>query len=406
MPLLISSVGKRSIFQKYGISKGDSIVSINGREVHDFFGVMHEMEFDSMLFVIEKKNSEQIRIKIARKNYKSIETEFEEHGMLHCHNKCIFCFIDQNPENMRKELYFKDDDYRESLTCGNFITLSNLSEKMLDNIAEHNLSPLYISLHSSEDYLREKIFGRPNPVDKIRYLIKKGVRMHFQIVLMRGINDKKHLLKTLEFAKKNKAISLGIVPVGLTKHRKNLYQFKMFGRIYSKNLIESVEKWKEDNSFKKIFLADEFYMTAGISVPAKTYYKGFPQLENGIGMVSLFEDSVKRIRNRKLKEGYAILCGRSFGEYLLRTKCFNAERIYPVANGLFGENVTVTGLLSGKDILLCLKNIAESDIILYRTVFNTDKLTLDNYTKENIEKLSGKRINLINEFEEIQEYLE
>jgi len=381
-------------------------LTINKRNVYDFFGVMYEMEKDEMAFVIKTDNSSKINIIVKRDNYKNILCEFEDQEMLRCRNKCIFCFIDQNPRSLRKELYIKDDDYRESLKYGNFITLSNMPKTLLYNIVEHKLSPLYVSLHSVEDDLRKKIFGRENTIKKIQYLLNEKIKMHCQIVLMKGINDGKHLMKTFRFAKENRVYSLGIVPVGITKFRQKLYTFEEFNKEYAKGLIDSVEEWKRKNSYFKIYLADEFFLMAELPVPAKQYYGKYPQIENGIGMVRLFEEEVKNFRGRELKKDFAILTGRLFREYLLRTNCFNGERIYPVSNSFLGRKITVTGLISGKDIILCLKKVRESDIIIYRTVFNYDKITLDNYTKKDIERMSGKRIRVIDKFKEIQEYLE
>ncbi|MGE3063849.1 MAG: DUF512 domain-containing protein [bacterium] len=406
MPLKITSVGKKSIFKKYSVSEGDSILKVNHREVFDYFGVMDELERGSMLFEIKKKKNEIVLINVGKENYNRIDCEFEEMKMMRCSNKCIFCFIDQNPLHLRCPLYFKDDDYRESLSYGNFITLSNLNERMLLNISEHKLSPLYISLHAVENNLRKKIFGRENPLEKIVFLLERKVRMHFQIVLMKNVNDGKHLEKTLKFAKKYNALSTGIVPVGLTKYRTSLPKLLPIGKEYSEKLICRIERWKEDNLFKKVYLSDEFYMKAGFDVPLRGYYKGFPQIENGIGMVRLFEDGVKSFKSRRLKKNKAILTGSSFAEYLRRKRYFGGERIYTAKNTFFGENITVCGLLTGKDILNAMENIRESDIILYKSIFNSDKLTLDGYDLKRLCRESGKKIFVLQSNEEIKEYLE
>lgn len=405
MPLKILSLGKRSVLRKHGIEPGDTIVSINKRRIYDYFGVLHELERKSMEFMVSKKGGYEVKFRIERADYPRMECEFGEMKMMKCANKCIFCFIDQNPPAMRKTLYFKDDDYRESLTCGNFITLSNLSREMLDNMAEHRLSPIYVSLHSSENRLRERVFGRKNPVDSIEYLAKRGVRMHFQIVLMKGINDGAHLKKTLSFAKGIKALSVGIVPVGLTSHREGLFHLEPFDSADSRRAIAAVEEWKAKNSFRRVYMADEFFLKAGIGVPEKRYYGSYPQIENGIGMVSLFLEETKGLQKKRLKKNRAIVTGVSFGRYLTENGIFGGERIYAAKNNLMGENVTVTGLLSGKDILFCLKNVEESDIIIHKSIFNSDGKTLDGYDLKGLCRESKKRLTVLFEYKDIKEHL-
>lgn len=404
MAVKISSIGRNSIFKKHGVSKNDEIISINKRPLFDYFGFLYELEKNAMDFEIKKKG-ERILIHIERKYYHKIDCEIEEMKMMRCSNKCIFCFIDQNPPMLRKQLYFKDDDYRESLVSGNFITLSNLDKRMLDNIIQHKLSPLYVSLHAVEDGLRRKIFGRENNIDKISYLAKNGVKMHFQLVLMRNVNDKEHLIKTLSFAKELNCLSLGIVPVGLTKYRNDLRKLSSIDGCYSKKIIESVEGWKKKMSFKRIYLADEFFLMANLDIPEESYYGEYPQLENGIGMVRLFEEDVKQFKNMNLKKNRAILCGESFAKHLLKKNYFGGEKIYGVKNDFFGAGVTVTGLLTGRDILNRLKNVTESDIIIYKSVFNSDSITLDGYDVRKLTKESGKRIHIIGNYEDIKEHL-
>ncbi|MEO0288456.1 MAG: DUF512 domain-containing protein [candidate division WOR-3 bacterium] len=406
MSIKISKIKHNSIFKKYSISEGDRIVSINGREVFDFLGVIYETSFEKMVFRVKKKNGELKEFEIEKNDYKKINVEFEENERRKCNNKCIFCFVDQNPEGLRKSLYFKDDDYRESFEYGNFITLSNLSEKLMKNIVEHKISPLYVSIHSVDNNLRKKIFGVENRIEKIEKLIDGGIRIHGQVVLMRNINDGKYLEETIKYSAQKKFLSLGIVPMGITKYRKDLSEFLPIDKMYSKNLITFVENLKDIFRYKKVYLADEFFLIAEEKIPPRVYYHSFPQYENGIGMVRDFIDETSKFKNRKLKKGYAILTGKSFGEFLIKNNFFCSRGILPVTNRFFGEMVTVTGLLSGADIVELMKNTEFKNYLIYKRVFNEDGLTLDNYTRKDIIKKSGKNLIILENVADLMEYLE
>ncbi|MEO0237308.1 MAG: DUF512 domain-containing protein [candidate division WOR-3 bacterium] len=406
MSIKISKINQNSIFKKYSISEGDKIVSINGREVFDFLGVIYETSFEKMVFKVKKKDGQIKEFEVEKNDYKKINVEFEESERRKCNNKCIFCFVDQNPEGLRKSLYFKDDDYRESFEYGNFITLSNLNEKLLKNIIEHKISPLYVSIHSVDNGLRKKIFGVENRIEKLEKLINGGIKIHGQVVLMRNINDGKYLEQTIKYSAQKKFLSLGIVPMGITKYRKDSSNFLPIDKEYSKNLITFVENLKEKLSYKKVYIADEFFLKAEEKIPPKSYYHSFPQYENGIGMVRNFIDETSELKNRKLKKGFAILTGKSFGEFLIKNNFFSSEGILPVVNRFFGEMVTVTGLLSGKDIVETMKNTEFKNYLIYKRVFNEDGLTLDNYTKKDIIKKSGKNFIILENSNDLVRYTE
>lgn len=406
MSIKISKIKQNSLFKKYSISEGDRIISINGREVFDFLGVIYETSFEKMVFKVKKKNGEIREFDVEKKDYKKINVEFEEGERRKCNNKCIFCFVDQNPEGLRKSLYFKDDDYRESFEYGNFITLSNLNERLLKNIVEHKISPLYVSIHSVDDNLRKKIFGVENRIEKLEKLIEGEIKIHGQVVLMRNINDGRYLEQTIEYSAQKKFLSLGIVPMGVTKYRKDLSKFLPIDKEYSKNLITFVENLKDRLHYKKVYLADEFFLKAEEKIPPKGYYHSFPQYENGIGMVRNFIDETSEFKNKKLKKGFAILTGKSFGEFLIKNNFFNSTGILPVMNRFFGEMVTVTGLLSGEDIIKTMKNTGFKNYLIYKRVFNEDGLTLDNYTKNDIIKKSGKNLIILKNISDIVRYTE
>lgn len=405
MSIKISKIKKFSIFRKFSISEGDKIISINGREVFDFLGVIYETSFEKMDFKIKQKNGKIKEFTVIKENYKNINAEFEESERKRCINNCIFCFVDQNPDGLRKSLYFKDDDYRESFEYGNFITLSNLNEKLLKNIIEHKISPLYVSIHSVDNDLRKKIFGVDNGIEKLEKLIDSGIGIHGQVVLMRNINDGKYLEQTINYAAQKKFLSLGIVPMGVTKFRKNLSEFFPIDKEYSKELIASVENLKNILCYQRVYLADEFFLKSEQKIPPKSYYHSFPQYENGIGLVRNFIYETLRFKNRNLKKGYAILTGKSFGEFLIENNFFNSKGILPVVNNFFGEMVTVTGLLTGGDIIETMKNTEFTNYLIYKKVFNGDGLTLDNYTKKDIIKKSGKKLIIVEKISDLVRYI-
>lgn len=405
MSIKISKIEKGSIFKKHSISVGDRIISINGREIFDFLGVLFETSFEKMVFLVKKKDGDFIEFEVSKKDYGKIKVEFDQFERRRCNNKCIFCFVDQNPKGLRKSLYFKDDDYRESFEYGNFITLSNLNDRLLLNIVEHKISPLYISVHSVDNVLRKKIFGVENGIEKIEKLIDGGIKIHGQVVLMRNINDGKYLEETIRYAASKGFLSLGIVPLGLTKYRKDLSKFTPIDRDYAKNLIEYVENLKKIFGYKKVYVADELFLKSGIEIPPKSYYHSFPQYENGIGMVRNFIEETKNFKDKKLKKGYAIITGKSFGDFLIKNCYFKSERILPLVNTFFGEIVTVTGLLTAFDIVKIMKETDYKNYLIHKNVFNIDGLTLDNFTKKDIIKSSGKNLIVLEKNIDIKRYL-
>ncbi len=405
MSVKISKIEKGSIFKKYSVSEGDRIVSINGREIFDFLGVLYETSFERMRFIIKKKTGGLTEFEVLKKDYGKIKVQFDEFERRRCNNRCIFCFVDQNPEGLRKSLYFKDDDYRESFEYGNFITLSNLNNKLLLNIIEHKISPLYISVHSVDNSLRRRIFGIENGIEKIEKLLNGGIRIHGQVVLMRNINDGKYLEETIKYAQEKRFLSLGIVPLGLTKYRKDLTKFTPIDKDYAKNLIDIVENLKEKIGYKKVYIADEFFLKAQMKIPPKSYYHSFPQYENGIGMVRNFIEETVKFKDKKLKKGYAIITGKSFGDFLIKNFYFKSEGILPSVNTFFGDMVTVTGLLTASDIIKIMRETDYKNYLIYKSVFNIDGLTLDNFTKKDIIKRSGKNLIVLEKNIDIKRYL-
>lgn len=358
--------------------------------------------------------------------------------MKKCRNKCMFCFIDQLPDNLRSTLYFKDDDYLESFKHGNFITLTNLNKKDIENILKYNISPLYVSFHSANSNIREILFGNKNTdkaTDILKIFDKNKIHVHIQIVLCPGINDGNDLLNNLYFLNNNfkNILSIGIVPVGITDYNKNPKLLK-FDRNSSKELIEIVNNYNEKDKHKKnVFLADEFYIIAGQDFPGYKSYGNFYQIENGIGLcrnfiyesdcflkkitanlisgalpgnkilynISLKDRLKKMVEN--LPKNVLILTSEYFYETMnnqvekikryIKKKTLNLNlnlKVNCVKNYFLGGNVKVSGLLTYHDFM-CWYNSQNSinkkefyrydKIIIPNIIFNKDDLTLDNKIK-------------------------
>jgi putative radical SAM enzyme (TIGR03279 family) len=374
-----------------------------------------------------------------------------------CCNKCIFCFIDQLPENLRSSLYVKDDDYLESFKHGNFITLTNLNKKDIENIIKYNLSPLYISFHSTDEKVRNLLFGNKNhkkSLSILKTLDENKIKTHIQIVLCPGINDGNNLLDTLNFLTCNfkNILSVGIVPVGITKYNKNSLLIQ-FNKVKSEKLINIINQYKNIKSENsKIFLSDEFYIIADCELPDYKYYGNFPQIENGIGLcrnfiheidyyllkynkkiISLIKDKQKECYKRKneyYKEGQPkkekiFKTGQNIqikilvltSEYFFKIMLEQVEKIKnfvnknylnlnfnfkvnKIKNNFFGGNVKVAGLLTYYDFIQYFnnneainknknKNSHFDKILIPDIIFNNDGLTLDDKTIKDFLKISS-----------------
>ncbi|MFN2363919.1 MAG: DUF512 domain-containing protein, partial [Halarsenatibacteraceae bacterium] len=328
-------------------------------------------------------------------------------GLKNCKNKCIFCFVDQQPSGSRETLVKKDDDYRFSFLHGSFITLTNLSDLEFERIKQEKLSPLYISVHATEPELREKLMCNPRAgkvIDDLKELSKAGIHFHLQLVLIPGINDGSHLDKSLEdLTELGEAVeSIGIVPVGLTGHRENLPDLKSYDKESALEVIEIVNRWQKKLLAKKdynyIYLSDEFYLIADKKIPEREYYNEFPQLENGIGMTRLKLDRYSEIkddyRNKELSINKNLTIVTSELGWLALENFWEdinnlSEKINikVIKSKYFGGGVTVTGLLAAEDIINDLSDKNNAGVlILPDIIFNDDGLTLDDYHINDLKK--------------------
>jgi putative radical SAM enzyme (TIGR03279 family) len=405
--LRILEVKKGTIADKLGMETDDSILEIDKKPVRD------EIDFRFLsagekitLKVLQSGKVKEYKIK---KSYDdTLGFVFEEMKMYSCGTDCIFCFITQNPKGLRESLYFQDGDYRMSFLYGNYITLTNVGPNALKRIAEQKLSPLYISVHSTTPEVRTfymNLKGDDGLMDKITYLVNNGIRIHTQIVLSPEINDGKSLLKTIDdlYALKEGIESLAIVPVGLTKHRKNLPKIKKVTGKYAKDIISFItpiqQKIKSEIGINWVYLSDEFYLLSREELPKASYYDDYPQIENGVGMIRIFyDDFIKSMKRapKKLSEKKVVsfITGALPYEFMMNNvipKLNGIENLkvnlYPITNTLFGSSVTVSGLLSEKCLLKGLKGKKLGDlVVLPDNIINHEGVFLDDGNPEEFSK--------------------
>lgn len=382
----IKEVYKDSIAEEMGIEAGDSLISVNGKEIEDVFDYRYLLKDEYVEVLIKKSCGEEWLLEIDKDYDEDLGLDFEEGLMSNyrsCSNKCIFCFIDQMPPGMRETLYFKDDDSRLSFLQGNYITLTNMQERDVERIIKMHLFPINISVQTTNPELRCKMLNNRFAGEKLKYLdmfYENHVEMNGQIVLCKGVNDKEELIRSISDLKKYLPFmrSLSVVPAGLTKFRKGLYPLKEFTKEEAEEVIGLIEKVQkecfEEYGLHFVHASDEFYFLAGREFPEEERYDGYIQLENGVGMMRLFlEEFSEELKKRtasadyntykyEKKEVITVATGqlacpviRNCAEEI--EKAFTGVRIqvFPVRNVFFGESITVTGLITGGDLIGQLK---------------------------------------------------
>ncbi len=399
----IINIKKKSPADRQGLLAGDEIISINGMEVRDYLDYkLYSTDFP-LEYIIRRNGETYSLIFDEEEDAYDKGIDVEDMKIKHCGNKCIFCFVDQNPTGLRKGLYLKDEDFRYSFLYGSYFTLSNIRDEDLKRIKQQHLSPLYISVHAAQKKVRMKLLGI-NYDDgfkrKLAFLTRNKIELHTQIVLCPGINDGKVLDDTVKFLHSHHpyVLSVAVVPVGKTCHRDKLFSIDSFTEKTSAGVIKQIESLQKDflekSDTRFVFAADEFYLKAGIKIPRKNYYENFSQYENGVGMTRLFLDELKRAKKTfpkamKEKRNLLIVTGKSFYPVLIKhllpelDKIKNlSTKIIAAENRLFGSSVTVSGLLCGKDIVHAVKqsNFQADKIILPDTCLNFDGLFLDDMT--------------------------
>lgn len=419
MAVEIKSVIKNSPVSKSDIKSGDILISVNGHEIADVLDYMYYSAEIQTELVIER-NGTQHAFSVTKSEYDDLGLEFETFLMdkkQSCCNKCIFCFIDQMPPNMRETLYFKDDDARLSFLQGNYVTLTNLNQKDIDRIIQMKLS-INVSVHTTNPELRCMMMNNRFAGEKLDYLrqfAEAGISMNCQIVLCPGINDGKELERTLTDLGNlmPNLQSVAVVPVGLTKYREGLYPLSLFdkqGAIKTLDLIEKFQnKFLQEYGTRLVFPADEFYITAERELPSEEEYEDYCQYENGVGMmrslINEFDSAFDNDEDDEIKECHTsiatgALAYKYISELIEKTekKWHNIScKVYKIRNDFFGETITVTGLITGQDLITQLKNQPLGDVLLLTSnmIKNDSDLFLDDYTISEVEKALNVKIKII-----------
>lgn len=415
----IIKVEKGSIAEEIGLEIGDKILSVNGEKFTDALEYRFLISEEYIELEIETKDNENVICEIEKEEYEDLGVEFENPLIdkpRSCRNKCIFCFIDQLPKGLRKPLYFKDDDTRLSFLNGNYVTLTNIDDAEIDKIIKIRLSPINISVHTTDDELRKFMLNNKlagGILEKIKKLTDNKITVNCQIVLVKGVNDKENLYKTIKDLSSFYPYmhSLSVVPVGITDYRENLYKVEEFDKEDANEIIKLVtdlqKEFLKTKGSRIVYLADEFYIMSDFDLPKSEVYEDFPQIENGVGMMSSFlsevyeELDLKKDDYKTFKTTKTIVTGVLAYPYFLKIK-EKIEKEFPLVklnivkgiNKLFGSKITVTGLLCGQDIIDSLNGVEIGDNLLLSvdTLRAEKDLFLDDMTIAQMEEKLNTKI--------------
>ena len=418
----IISVVSTGVAFNTGLRKGDIILSVNGEPVNDDLDFMFFSAGQDVNALVMRKQR-RFSVFMERANGEDLGIRFKDRPIRRCCNKCIFCFIDQMPPGLRKSLYIKDEDYRYSFTNGNYLTLSRAAAVQLGHIVKMGLTPIFVSVHATNEAIRRFMLGNPRAFDiieQLRFLENNDVRFHTQIVVCPGINDGPVLARSIKdlLSFKKGLLSIAVVPVGITKHRKIPLQpmtvdgalaiCKMVGEISDRDCARA--------GIRRIFLADEFFIKARKKIPPAKYYEDYPQIENGVGLIRQLLQEWKSIKkpgveiipvsgkSQEKKTKYLVMTSAAAFPYIA---CImkELETFLPVVcietvlvpNTFFGESVTVAGLLTAHDIIATAKPLARSykKIFIPSVIFNLHGYTMDGFSKARLEKQIKARIEIV-----------
>lgn len=419
----ISKIIPGSIAEEVDIEVGDRLLRINENDVKDIIDYKFLITDEVLLLEIEKQNGEIWEIEIEKDYDEDLGIVFRE-GILdkpmRCHNDCIFCFIDQLPKGMRETLYFKDDDSRLSFLQGNFLTLTNMKEEDIERIIKYKISPINVSVHTTNPELRVRMLNNRfagKIYDILKRLAAAGIKMNTQIVCCPGINDGEELVKTIEDLYKlyPNVNSVAVVPLGITKHREGLKKMKLFTQetsLEQVNLVKALqEKYYKESGTPFVRLSDEFYIVSGEPLPDSYHYEGFEQIEDGVGMVTLLKDTIDATLPELKKDGagsFTFVTGTLVYPEIVHIKdkiqSINSNiniSVEKIPNKFFGETITVTGLLTGIDIINTLKERGYGDYVIipdnvlrkgYELSNSDEAILLDDYTVEDLAKELNRKV--------------
>ncbi len=411
----VASTAPDGIAASLDIVAGDRIVSIDGEPVRDFLDVVVAERAADLSLIVEKQDGELWQLEIEKEAGEPFGLVLEHPDPDHCGNNCLFCFVHQLPKGLRRTLYVKDEDYRFSYLYGAYITLSNLGDADLERIVRQHLSPLYVSVHAVDEGVRSRLLGRQAPpiLPLLRHLVDSGIELHTQVVVCPGINDGEDLDVTVSklYALHPGVRSLALVPVGLTRHRSGLPGLTSFGVEDARKVLAKIAGWQERfleiGGSRFVFAADEFYLRAGAAIPDVGAYEDLSQIENGVGMIALFRDEAEavyeEVSGMDLPVAFTVVTGTAFeqelGRYLSRVAELTGCRplLYSIENRLFGESVTVAGLVSGDDIAARLSGKKLGAALLVPDVMLKDGADrfLDDLTTGQLQEMLGCRVMVI-----------
>ncbi len=442
---VIKEVLPGSIAEECGMEPGDAIIKINNEEIKDILDYRYMVQEEELVITVLSKQGEEVEVEIEKDFDEDLGVEFENPFMdeyRSCHNKCIFCFIDQMPPNMRDTLYFKDDDARLSFLQGNYVTLTNMSDEDVDRIIRYHLEPINISFQTMNPELRCKMLNNRfagEALKKADRLFEAGIAMNGQIVLCKNVNDGKELDYSIEQLLKYIPVleSVSVVPVGLSKYRDGLYPLEPFTKEDAKRVLAQIHGWQAHcmAAFGTHFVhaSDEWYLLAEEEIPTEENYDGYLQLENGVGMLRLFEDEFEEALSYVVKEGkenpalakilYPVCSKDENGQV-----CNESKRIVTVATGklaydmlarlsgrimeafpqiqvnchairndFFGEQITVSGLITGGDLIAQLKEESLGEVLLLpeNMLKCNEDVFLDDVTISEVEKTLQVKTDIV-----------
>ncbi len=415
----IKKVIQGSIAEEIGLEPGDVILKINDTEVRDILDYRFLMSDEEILLTVLTKQGEEVEVEIEKEIYEDLGVEFSSgliDGAKSCANRCVFCFIDQLPEGMRETLYFKDDDTRLSFFQGNYVTLTNVPEKELDRFISMRVSPINVSVHTTNPELRVEMLKNKNAgniMERLRKLSDNGILLNAQIVLCPTINDGAELERTLEdLLSIGHMRSVSIVPIGKTRFREGLCEIPSVTKEKATEVLDTIEAWQkkalEKVGTRLFYASDEFYLRAERELPGAEEYEHFPQIENGVGLIASMKEEFYNALEEKhrVEKARRVSIATGVAAYnFIKSIAKEAEKrynnlkvdVYEITNDFFGSEITVAGLLCGRDIISQLKgkDLGGRLIISKSMLRDSTDVLLDDITVKDIEKELGVKIKAI-----------
>ena len=420
---IVEKVLPGSIAEEMEITSGDALLEINGHKIEDIFDYQYYTQDEYIEILVRKPSGEEWLLEIDKGYDEDLGITFEN-GLMDdyrsCHNKCIFCFIDQMPKGMRDTLYFKDDDSRLSFLQGNYVTLTNMSDEDVDRIIRYNLSPINVSFQTTNPELRCRMLNNRfagQALEKAWKLAQAGIIMNGQIVLCKGVNDGAELDRSIRdlSAYLPNLESVSVVPVGLSKYRDGLYPLEPFTKEDAQDVLRIIHGWQNkiypEYGTHFVHASDEWYILAEEELPQEEQYDGYLQLENGVGMLRLLLDEFAeameedRINGRQARAKHITLATGRLAYRFIKQMAMQMEERYEglqidviaIRNDFFGEMITVSGLLTGQDIMAQLKDrdLGEKLLLPQNVLKSGEPVFLDDYTLDDIEKALQVRIDIV-----------